>query len=374
MINIIVPESSIPAKKLNFGGTRPDGETVEVNSLYFTKNGKPWLPVMGEFHFSRYPESEWESSLAKMKAGGVDIVATYIFWIHHEEIKGKWDFSGNRNLRKFIEACNKVNIQVLLRIGPWSHGECRNGGFPDWLVHDSSITARTNDSVYLNLVHTFFNKIYEQAKGFFWKDNGPIVGIQLENEYGHCGGPNGEEGKAHLRTLKKMAVDIGFDTPLYTATAWGGAVVIEGETLPVVGGYIDAPWAGTREELPPNPNFLIQTSLNDPLIGSDHKHDDCNNAFTCNINDYPYITAELGGGMQPTHHRRVVAFTNDTMALALCKLASGANLLGYYMYHGGTNPDGVLSTLQESIATGYPNDVAGTILMLTVALSFLIII
>ena len=97
---------------------RPDGETLTVNSRYLLLNGKPWLPVMGEFHYSIYPEQEWESEILKMKAAGVQIVATYVFWIHHEEVEGQFDWSGQRNLRRFVELCAKHGLYVYPRIGP----------------------------------------------------------------------------------------------------------------------------------------------------------------------------------------------------------------------------------------------------------------
>jgi len=109
--NEVVPE------KLNFSGTNPKtGEMLEVNKEYFMKNDKPWYPVMGEFHFSRYNPEKWEKEILKMKAGGIQIIASYIFWIHHEEAHGQWDWSGQRNLRKFIEACDKAGVYCLLRL------------------------------------------------------------------------------------------------------------------------------------------------------------------------------------------------------------------------------------------------------------------
>ena len=100
-------------------------------------DGKRWFPVMGEMHFSRYPKKNWEEELCKMKAGGVDIVSLYVIWIHHEEIKGEFDFTGDRCLRDFLETVKKVGMYSILRIGPWAHGEARNGGFPDWLLNEA---------------------------------------------------------------------------------------------------------------------------------------------------------------------------------------------------------------------------------------------
>ena len=77
----------------------PSGVVLTANSQYLTLGGRPWLPVMGEFHFSRYPESDWEDEILKMKAAGVNVIATYVIWIHHEEREGQFDWSGQRDLR-----------------------------------------------------------------------------------------------------------------------------------------------------------------------------------------------------------------------------------------------------------------------------------
>lgn len=110
----------------NFGGDR-----YGINDRYLTKDGRPWLPSSGEAHYSRLPRALWEKELDKMKEAGLDIVSTYIFWIHHEEIEGEFRWDGNLNLGEFIDLCHERGLEVALRIGPWSHGECRNGGFPD---------------------------------------------------------------------------------------------------------------------------------------------------------------------------------------------------------------------------------------------------
>lgn len=334
-----------------------DKEIYSYNSEYLTCNGRPILPIMGEFHFSRYPEKEWKSALEHIKQGGVDIVATYIFWIHHEEAEGEWDFSGRRNLQAFLNCCREVGLKVWLRIGPWAHGECRNGGFPDWLVEKEKrgeLTLRTDDPQYLKYVALFFTKIAEQAAGFLHKDGGPVIGIQIENEYGHAGGPSDrEEGMAHMRTLRAMAEEKGLTAPYVSATGWGGAYVPEG-FLPVLGGYVDAPWAGHTHELAASENFLFQPFHDDANIASDFAEGQ--NGFTFDAEQFPYLTAELGGGLQVTAHRRTYPYPEDIEAQTICMLGAGANLIGYYMYHGGVNPEGKYTTLQESKVTGYAND------------------
>ena len=324
--------------------------SYSYNSDFLLKNGKPWFPVMGELHYSRYPKKLWPEALAKMKAGGVTIVSSYIFWIHHEEKKGEYDFTGNRDLRGFLHAVQDAGLPVFLRIGPWCHGEVRNGGLPDWIM-EKDYEPRTNDKGYLEEVKAYFAVLAEQIRGLLWEDGGPVIGIQIENEYGCCGGLDGEEGEAHMRVLTNLALDAGLKAPYMTATGWGGAHTAG--LLPVMGGYCDAPWDRSLEKLPPNGNYVFTPERDDSNIGSDFGKKET--ARTADGN-YPYLTAELGGGLQPTRHRRPVPSASDTGAMSLVKLGCGANLLGYYMYHGGTNPKGKYSSLQETKAAGSWND------------------
>ena len=320
---------------------------------YLTMDGLPWFPVMGEMHYSRYREDLWEESLRKMKAGGVTVLSTYVIWIHHEEEEDSFDFTGCRNLGRFIRICKKVGLSMFLRLGPWIHGEVRNGGFPDWLQQKEreGVILRSNDERYLRYVRRFWEKVYEQAEGYFHKDGGPIMGVQIENEYGHVGGLKGEAGETHMRTLTSLAKELGFIVPYYTATGWGGACI--GDLLPVMGGYCEAPWDQRTTELEANANYVFSSERNDALIACDHHVGD---QVTFDQTRFPFLTAELGGGLQVTKHRRPVAHGKDIGAMSLTKLGSGVALLGYYMYHGGSNPKGKLSTLQESRETGYLND------------------
>ncbi len=327
---------------------------IAYNAQYLTVDGRPWFPVMGEIHYSRVKAHRWERELMKMKAGGVTVVSAYTIWIHHEELEGQWDFEGSRNLQSFVETVKRCGLHMILRIGPWAHGEVRNGGFPDWLVEkerNGELRTRSNDERYLLYARKFYEKIYAQVQGLFLKDEGPILGVQIENEYGHCGGLTGEEGELHMKTLLAMAQEIGYEVPLYTATGWGGAVT--GGMVPVMGGYCEAPWDQRVTEIEPSGNYIFTEERNDHNIGSDYG---LGTGITFDMEKFPYLTAELGGGLQVTKHRRPIATAKDTAAMSMVKLGSGCNLLGYYMYHGGTNPDGKKTTLQESRETEYLND------------------
>lgn len=321
---------------------------------FLTLDNTPWFPLMGEIHYSRVSNGRWEEELYKMKAGGIELVSAYTIWIHHEEVEGEGDFSGDRDLRKFLQTIKNCGLHCILRIGPWAHGEVRNGGFPDWLMQkekEGQLVTRTNDPKYLRYVREFYGKIAEQARGLLLSDDGPVAMIQIENEYGHVGGRTGEEGEAHMRMLRQVAKEVGLKVPIYTATGWGGAVT--GGMLPVMGGYCEAPWDQRLTEIEPSGNYLFTEERNDHNIGSDHG---IGGGITFDMEQVPYLTAELGGGLQVTKHRRPVVSGRDTEAMTFVKLGSGCNLLGYYMYHGGTNPEGKRTTLQESRETGYPND------------------
>jgi hypothetical protein len=334
------------------GTTRnPAGHELSVNSRSLLLDGQPWFPVMGEIHYARVPEAEWHAELLKMKAGGVDIVATYVFWIHHEEVEGQWDWSGRRDLHQFLQTCNELGLKVVVRCGPWCHGEVRNGGLPDWVVAHKDWKTRSTDTNFLAAVRGLYGQIAEQFRGQLWKDGGPVIGIQVDNEFG--GSPD------YLLALKQMAVAAGIDVPFYIKTGWPAmrTPVPLGELLPLFGAYADGFWERDLEPMSGNgwQNFIFKHTRTDTGVGDDslgsRKSGD-----TAGTEKYPYLTCEIGGGMPASYHRRMNYDPRDVEAVALCQLGSGSSLMGYYMFHGGQNPEGRLSTLQESQATGYPND------------------
>jgi beta-galactosidase len=322
-------------------------ETISADSQSLMVNGKRVMWAMGEFHYSRYPESEWRHELQKMKAGGINVISTYIIWIHHEESQDQWKWEGNKDLRKFLTLCKELGLKAFVRGGPWVHAEVRNGGFPDWMA--SGFKLRSDDPSYLAKVKEFYGQISKQMSGLAWKDGGPIVGFQVENEYY---GP-GE----YLLNLKRMAQEVGINVPLYTRTGWPmlKTPVPPNELFPMYGGYPIGFWdrgiEETAQKYGRNYTLRLDRNPDDILQG------DAPKPKTLEVeSQYPYMCCEIGGGMHVSYHRRVVVEPNDIGSLAMAKVASGNNLQGYYMYHGGTNPEGN-TYLSESQATGYWNDV-----------------
>ena len=342
--------SEILRGHLKLGGADPAGRRIDVNSLYIERDGMPWIGVMGEYHYVRDRRENWARELAKMRAGGITAVSTYVFWIYHEESEGSFDFTGDRDLRKFVADAQNAGLDVIIRIGPWCHGETRNGGLPDWILK-KPFKVRDNNPGYMKKAEIWYRHIYEQVKGLFYRDGGPIIGVQIENEL--------VDNAEHLSALKRLAQSVGFDVPLWTATGWNscyGAKMPVDEFLPVFGGYADAPWAETVEELPPSVHFTFNPTRNEAAVWVDPLHDTDSSGWRLPYERYPFATCELGPGLQPTYHRRPAVAPMDAYSMGLAKLGCGNNLMGWYMYHGGINKIGALSTLQESRATGYPND------------------
>ncbi|OKK13877.1 beta-galactosidase [Streptomyces sp. CB02400] len=327
--------------------TAPQSLTVDSQSLI--RDGRPWIPVMGEFHFSRCPAAEWREELLKMKAGGIDLVATYLFWNQHENERGTLRFDGDLDLRRFVELCAELDLALVVRLGPWSHGECRNGGHPDWLLNEVDCTPRSDDPAYLALVEPYYRRIAEELRGLFHDDGGPIVALQVENEL--------YDNPGHLATLRRMAEKFGMRAPLWTATAWGAADIPQDTLLPLYGGYAEEFWVdaemGPAREM--RRHFFFTPIRDDHAIGADLRIADSTGTGP-DTSRYPYATCELGGGMAIAYHRRPLVRAADTTALALTKLGSGSVWQGYYMYHGGSQRVDLKEPNQESHATGYPND------------------
>jgi len=316
---------------------------IGVTNRYLTKGGEPWIPVMGEFHFSRFPCEQWEDEILKMKAGGITIISSYVFWVHHEENEGEFNFTGDRDLRRFISLCDKHKMLVLLRIGPWCHGEAVYGGFPNFI--QKRFDKRSNSTGYLDKVRIIFTKYYEQVKGCFYQNGSVLIGIQLENEYGG-------RDKDHIIILRQLALDVGFVLPLYTQTAWPVNSKASDKLLPMFGSYPERPWDGSTKPLATDGRFKIINSRMDEGVGNDILKPSKLGETT--YDDFPFATCELGCGNQVTEHRRPIISSDDVYSLLLIYLARGMSLPGYYMFHGGRNPYGGL--YQESKRTLYPNN------------------
>lgn len=310
-----------------------------ANTQYFTKSGKPYTIVSGEMHFSRVPRERWRETLLKMRECGINTVATYVFWNYHNEKKGEFDFAGNKDIAAFLRICGELDMPCILRIGPWCHGEVIRGGFPKRIQRLPK--KRRDNPKYLAEVKEYWQGLYKEVQPYL---NGEtVIGLQLENEY--------TGATEHIRTLRKIAEEIGFKVPFFTMTTWPSGVP-DKDFLPTMGGYPDAPWTMGKRALRPNNRFAISPAKTEDEIGADlHQNKAADKSAYENI---PYAFCETGPGNQVTQHRRPFISEKDGYGVGFAKFASGANWLGYYMFCGGTNPNDRL--MQENKLTGYPNN------------------
>lgn len=332
----------------NFHGVSKSGEEFSFTNYYMMKNGKPFFGISGEFHYSRMSDTRWEDEIIKMKMCGINVVATYVFWIHHEEEEGVFRFDGCRNVRKFVELCGKHGLYVILRIGPFDHGEVRNGGMPDWM-YGKPFEPRSLSDGFVAYTKRLYTKISEQVQGLFYKDDGPIIGVQIDNEYMHSAAPweittgisdewlsTGTEGNAYMLRMKALAAECGLIPAFYTCTGWGGAATPD-SMVPLWGGYAFRPWLfySYKGEHPATEEYVYQDYHNNDVV--------CTSDFrpAYKPESRPYSCCEMGGGMTCSYYYRFQYPYKSVDAMANIKIASGCNFLGYYMFQGGSNPLGI---------------------------------
>ena len=330
-----------------FRGSDPEGQEIGFTNAYMTVNGRPFFGISGEMHFSRVSPDQWEDAIVKMQCGGVNILSTYVFWNVHEEEEGVFRFDGCRDLRAFLDLCEKHHLWVILRVGPFDHGEMRNGGLPDWL-YGKPFEVRTTNAAFLACVRRLYAQIGQQVRGLFYQDGGPVIGVQLDNEYMHSSAPweittgisdewvfKGDEGEKYILALRDIALECGLTPAFFTGTAWGGAAYSP-RVMPLWGGYPYRPWIfySHKGEHPATEEYIYE----------DYHHNGkvCADDFTPEYppESRPYACCEMGGGMMCCYYYRFQYPYKSVDALANIKVGSGCNFIGYYMFQGGTNPLG----------------------------------
>ena len=240
-------------------------------------------------------------------------------------------------------------MMVIMRIGPFDHGEMRNGGLPDWL-YGKPFEVRNENPGFLDAVRKLFRQLHRQMNGHYFSQGGCIVGTQIENEYQHSSAPweittgvsgewvdGGHSGMDYMLALKRIMVEEGIRTPFYTATAWGGAVTPVDEALPLWGGYSYQPWLFYKKDgvHPATPEYIYRDNHNSAVRKT------YNFEPSYDPETRPYACCEMMGGMMCSYRYRFQLDMRCVDALANTKLGSGCNLLGYYMYKGGTTPTGL---------------------------------
>jgi beta-galactosidase len=184
-----------------------------VEGKQFLLDGKPYQIISGEMHYVRIPHEYWRDRLRKARAMGLNTISTYVFWNVHEPRPGIYDFSGQNDIAEFLREAQEEGLHVILRPGPYVCAEWELGGYPSWLLKDRGLVLRSDDPKYREAVHTWFARLGKEISPLLLKNGGPIMAIQVENEYGSFGDDHGYVAELES-TLR--ASGMGADV-LYTA-------------------------------------------------------------------------------------------------------------------------------------------------------------
>ena len=193
----IAPSEMMAAKK---GGTFTTGDKT------FLLNGKPFVVKAAELHYPRIPRAYWEHRIKMCKALGMNTVCLYVFWNIHEQQEGKFDFAGNNDVAEFCRLCQKNGMYVIVRPGPYVCAEWEMGGLPWWLLKKKDIKLREKDPYFMERVKIFEKKVGEQLASLTIQNGGPIIMVQVENEYGSYG-----KDKPYVSAIRDIVKESGFD-------------------------------------------------------------------------------------------------------------------------------------------------------------------
>lgn len=179
----------------------------------FLLDGKPFQMISGEMHPARIPAEYWRHRIQMAKAMGCNTIAAYIFWNYQEPTEGVFDFKNdNHDVARFVQICQEEGMWVLFRPGPYVCAEWELGGIPPYLLRIPDIKLRCRDSRYMSAVERYFGELSKQIKPLLVTNGGPILMVQIENEYGSFG-----NDREYLEDLRKMWIRNGCDVPFYTA-------------------------------------------------------------------------------------------------------------------------------------------------------------
>jgi beta-galactosidase len=206
--------------------------TFDINDGHFMYDGKPVQIVSGEMHYSRIPHQYWRHRFQMLKAMGLNTVATYVFWNLHEVEPGRWDFSGDKNLKEFIKIASEEGLNVILRLGPYACAEWEFGGYPWWLQNIEGLELRRDNEPFLKYTDLYIKRLYQEVKDLLITNGGPIIMIQVENEFGSYVSQRKDisldEHRRYNAKIKEQLLKAGFNTTLFTSD---GTWLFEGGSI-----------------------------------------------------------------------------------------------------------------------------------------------
>ncbi len=236
-----------------------DKHQFSLSKNDFLLDGKPLQLISGEMHPARIPKEYWRHRIQMAKAMGCNTIAAYLFWNYYETKEGVFDFTtDNRNIAEFIRLCKAEGMWVLLRPGPYVCAEWDFGGLPPYLLKIPDIKIRCMDTRYMAAVTRYINSVAKEVSSLQCTNGGPIVMVQIENEYGSFG-----NDKNYLEALRKLWLKNGFTVPFYTSDGATPFMLeagnIDGAAIGLDPGSDDRGFAEAKKRNPDVPSFSGET-------------------------------------------------------------------------------------------------------------------
>ncbi|MFT4153126.1 glycoside hydrolase family 35 protein [Parafilimonas sp.] len=244
---------------ISFSASAQQKHIFSLGKEAFLLDGKPYQIISGEMHPARIPHAYWRQRIQMAKAMGCNTIAAYIFWNYHETSPGVFDFkTGNHNIAEFIKICQEEGMWVLLRPGPYVCAEWDFGGLPTSLLKIPDIKVRCLDPRYMNAVTKYVQQLAKEVAPLQCSGGGPILMVQVENEYGSYG-----NDEAYLETLRKLWLDNGINVPFYTADGPTPYMLeagnVSGAAIGLDSGGSDADFDEAKKHNPDVPAFSSET-------------------------------------------------------------------------------------------------------------------
>lgn len=279
----------------------------EINTD-FLLDDKPIQILSGAIHYFRVPKDDWYHSLYNLKALGFNTVETYIPWNYHEPREEHFEFSGEKDIQYFIQLAEELGLYVIIRPSPFICAEWEFGGLPSWLLNYKDMRIRSSDQRFIGKVDRYYAQLFKILKPLQIDHNGPIIMMQIENEYGSFG-----EDKSYLNMIKDLMIKHGTTVPLFTSD----------------GGWAQTLRAGSMAEgnILPTANFGSKTDINFQNLKSFHDE------FQ---KKWPLMCMEFWDGWFNRWGDDIIKRESDDL-IAQVRTAVQQGHINLYMFHGGTN-------------------------------------
>ena len=278
----------------------------EIRDAFYL-NGQPFKILSGAIHYFRIDPDDWYHSLFNLKALGFNTVETYVPWNAHEPHKGQFDFSGRLDIERFIQTAQSLGLYMIVRPSPFICAEWEFGGLPAWLLEEN-MRIRSSDPAFIKAVSQYYDRLLGILTRYQVDQGGPILMMQVENEYGSYG-----EDKTYLRAVRDLMKEKGVTCPLFTS---------------------DGPWratlrAGTliKDDVFVTGNFGSKASYNFAQMQE---------FFDEHGKKWPLMCMEFWDGWFTRWKEPVIHRDPEELAEAVHEVLELGSI-NLYMFHGGTN-------------------------------------